>query len=181
MDLPPLWTTHLIAFAVGVATWLPFTLWEGRRVTEEQVMSDESTTTHRRRRVPRLALIIIVSSAFIVGFGIQQARYQHERDQRDKCIARYNTDTEKVRDGRIAVNETLADAQTAKSNAGDDVLLTTLDLIRQPRTDQPGQQELVSQLTHDLIRFARKKHRLDVTQQETETALAEQPYPTLDC
>lgn len=182
MDLPS-WTTHLLVFGVGVATWLPFTLWEGRRVTNQQehAMSDESTPTTHRRRVPRLALLIIVSSLFIVGFGVQQYRYQDERDKRDDCIATYNTKTEEVRDDRIVVNKTLADAMTAKDNAGDAVLLTTLDLIRQPRTDRPGQDELVSQLTHDLIRFARKKHKLDVTQLETATALAAKPYPSLDC
>lgn len=176
MDLPN-WTIHVITFALGIATWLPFTLWEGRRVTrraEESPM--DLTTQDRRRRTPRLVVIILVSSALIMGFGVQQGIYQKRAQDQARCIARYNADVETVRDDRLAANEKLADAQTAKDDASDQVLLTVLQLVRTPLADRNP-----DDLTTALIAFARKKARLATVQQATSTTLDRHPYPTLDC
>lgn len=183
MDLP-LWTTHLIAFTVGIATWLPFTLWEGRRVTDHhQEDHVDPVPPSRRTRTSRLAVILVVTGLLMVGFGVQQGVYQHRSNERDKaddaqrkCIATYNAQVEQVRDDRVAANERLADARAAKDNAGDAVLLVVLDLTNTPQAERDA-----GELTRALVRFARKKNRLAEVQAATDTTLSRNPYPTLDC
>jgi len=178
-DLPA-WTTHLAVFVLGVATWLPFTLWEGRRVThpEEPPVNDPETAPPaptRRSRTSRLAIIILVASALLIGFGVQQGIYQHEQNEQAKCIAAYNATVETVRDRRIDAQDRLDQAQEAKDNANDNVLLTVLALRRQPP------EAVIGDLDRVLTEFAAARAKRDRIRNATETVVAENPYPTLAC
>jgi uncharacterized protein HemX len=205
IDHPLLVLTHLAAFLVGVATWLPATLWEGNRVTsgppdtqehpvdatnaaETPVQPTPGPPTHRQRRVPLLAAIALIVGAVLIGFGVQQGIYQHQQRvqhrhdvARTKCVATYNADVEQVRDDRLTINQTLADAQTAKDNAGDQVLLDALAYVQSPPGNADERATLAAELTRDLVVFARRKHHLDATMASTSTELKKTPYPTLDC
>jgi alpha-N-acetylglucosamine transferase len=181
----PLWTTHLLAFAVGVATWLPFTLWEGRRVTCPPDKESRVPTPEKRRLRLTLIVCILICSLLLVGFGVQQGIYQHRQEQqhkrdrqRDLCVEAYNREVDRVRTVRIGATDRLGKAQKAKDAASDDVLLTTLDLLVHP---PPKPNAGRNDLTHALIVFSRKKAKLDKVDAATSKTERQNQFPDLNC
>lgn len=176
------YATHLLAFALGVATWLPLTLREGTtfltppRGTEEHPMSDP-TPQHPRRAptVGALVLILLLAALTIVGFGVQQSAYQHQARERDTCYQAWGeklvTSTHTARGATLNLDA----AREERDNAVDAIVLTFIGLRDHPPSAS------IRDLNRVLVAFAAAKAHLDKVSAQVTKTRESNPIPHLDC
>lgn len=122
-----------------------------------------------------LILIIILACGTLVGFGVQQAAYQHQQRSRAACTERWGqsvVDTIAVRsDATSAVDQ----AQAQKDDALDGIIGVVIGLRKIPPASTPRD------LDDALARFAEAKASLGRVKAAASQTRAENPYPRLDC
>lgn len=188
--------THLVVFALGVCTWLPFTLWEGRRLTDR---GEPVRRTHHEPRSldsknrSRVITVVIIVSALMIGLGIQQIMFQRDRDARDACSQRWGNDVIDTLETRVSSNDKVAkatqsrdEASTERDNAVDSVLLLVRAL---QRADPPPSEDIQrDRFERALQRFFIAKGKLVKAQDHLDDVIAAaektkdaNPYPVLNC
>lgn len=170
--------THLGAFALGVGTWLPFTLWAARRAVPVDVEETPPVSTPARpptARASRVLVAVMVAALLLVGVGVQQRIYQARADDRDACVTQWGTDMVDTITTRVQATNRTASAAEARDDAVDAIVLVFIALRKVP----PAASE--RDLSRVLAAFAAAKSRLDRVRAMSETTRAQNPYPQLDC
>ena len=187
--------SHVGVFLLGVATGLPFTLWEGNRVTHPPKEHPVDTTPHaapaikttpgdvtpgpRRPRGPVLVIVLLIVSALMVGFGVQQAIYQHRASQRDACYETWGRRLISTVNTRTESNVRIGKAQKGRDDALDNIILVVIALRSQNPPLSKAEQD--KRFGDVLAQFASAKSRLDRVQREGGATRANHPYPRLHC
>lgn len=172
--------THLLVFTLGVATWLPFTLWEGRRVTRRpdertQPVPHNPLSDYVRRRPPVLVTVLLVAAALMIGFGVQQMRYQDDAKKRDACYQSWGDDMIDTLTTRVASNGRVDEADKDRQEALDNIVLVIIQLRAQPPQARDSDLDVV------LARFAAARARLQNAEDRAERTRRANPYPLLRC
>lgn len=126
-----------------------------------------------------LALIILVASATMVGFGFQQGAFQGQVNDRDACYQQWGEDMTATFVTRSDATSRLDRAREDRDDALDTValLILTLDQQEPPPTDA----EANAQFRRVLLAFADAKTKLDKVSEAVKTTRRTSPYPVLDC
>lgn len=169
--------THVVVFALGVGTWLPFTLWEGRQVLDRLDHPEEHVRPPRppRRRLPILITVLLVAAALMVGFGVQQARYQADASERQECYETWGRGVIDTLETRLAVTSRVERAEEARADALDNIILTVTALRARPP------EAVERDLDTTLSRFAAAKARLERVTEQAARTRSNNPYPQLRC
>lgn len=183
---------HIAAFVLGVATWLPFTLWEGRKMNQLDDLQDsrfDPPETPRPRlwqRPVTLPIVAVLVGCFFVGLGVQQLTYQHGQEQDEArsaeqlaCVRQWGKDFRAVTRTRVAANVRVEEVRRAKDDALDNVVLF---IISTRAADPPPPPKVAERgFTRVLQRFAVAKSDLTRAEQRVQTTRNRNPYPHLRC
>lgn len=126
-----------------------------------------------------LALIILVASATLVGFGFQQGGFQKTVTDRDTCYQKWGQDMVDTIGTRTDATGRLDKARARRDVAVDNIILA----IIVARTERPpiSDREADRRWGAVLSGFATAKARLDRVQANTSVTRNQNPYPVLDC
>jgi hypothetical protein len=175
MDMWVVALSHLVAFGLGVATWLPFTIWEGGRVT-----APEPTPAHGPRRgLPSKALLLLIAAALVIAIGVQQSLYQRDASRRDACYESWGQDLYASITQRTKANVALEGAREDRDDAVDNIVLLFIAFERE--VPRPTQAEQRRRFREVLGSFAEAKSRLESAQRRAEGTRARNPYVNLNC
>lgn len=184
--------THLLVFALGVCTWLPFTIWEGKRLTRGENVEHHHTAKHSQTWRNGVTAALILSVLF-VALGVQQIMYQRDADDRDTCAETWSTEVITVLETRVTANDEVAAAtrkrdraERSRDNSVDSVLLLVRALQRQDPPPAPEEQQRRFEVALQRFFEARelltaRQAVLDEAQTKAEATKKNNPYPDYDC
>lgn len=204
---PALVASHMFAFGLGaLSLWL--LVRRGEEIIDhqdhpereddqmEQLESEEKPTpAPGTKHLTWFGVVILVGSLLIVGFGIQQALYQNDRDDRDVCLNTWGQEFTEVFQERAKATAALQEAEqplrqaeNRRNNAVDDVLLVVKESMETDREDPEQQAINQARFTNALRRFTVAKAELveaqaayKVAQDEVTKTRDENPVPMLNC
>lgn len=175
--------THLGVFLLGVVTWLPFTLWEGRQIKHrgEPVAQHPSKRAEPRSfsRPQIVASLVFIISLLVMGMGFQQMSFQNKASSQAACYQKWGRDVVESLQARSKSTTRLANAQRKRDNSVDNVLLVALSATQAdpPLPDSKQREEFVKALT----RFGQAKRNLVHVAARNEQIKRQNTYPQLNC
>jgi hypothetical protein len=184
MDLTEPVLSHLGVFLLGVLTWLPFTLWEGKQIKSKELgeTMPESKAAKKPQSFSRnqsLAALVVIVSLLLLGLGVQQTLFQKASEERATCYAKWGEEVTQTLDARSFAGTKLQNKERTRDDAVDDVLLVALGAFK----DQPplSDEERRRRFGEALTDFGIAKKELAAEYKSADMTKRENTYPALDC
>lgn len=193
-------TSNVASFSLGALMWRWITLREARAFSEKGDQMDD-TQGHgapaagpppHRRTVPLFRVIIVglfAGSLILIGFGVQQHRYQKAETHYQSCVNDWGTDlVSAVRTSRTA-SKGLSRATSARDSARaawesdvGSIILTFAALQAQPPTAQVADiSRLLTGFPPINARLIRAQTLVDRETRRVRSAQDANPIPALHC
>lgn len=172
--------TKLAIFILGFLSGKAFTMWEANRAAEAQLAAGRDAEPVKLRGFPVVVTVLIAAFLMLAGFGIQQTRYQANADDYDACVRTWGEDLVDSVSARSKVASKVTDAETARDNAVDNVILVVSRFSGKgatPAEEEQGRREFRAALAD----FTAAKAMLTDVKNEQENTKASNPYPKLSC
>lgn len=179
MPIAVLVATHLAAFGLGLGTMWAVVRRKGPDLadpTHHHHASERGPMLKNRPSWPTTAgVIVLVVGLIVVGFGVQQAKFQADQDAFRECVSGWAEDTTDTLETRTQVTGRLGDAQSAREDAVDNIILVVIGLQATPPTATTREFATVLQA------FAAARSRLNDAERRAAMTRADNPYPALRC
>lgn len=136
-------------------------------------------TSDSRRRPSFIVTVLLIAAALMVGFGIQQVRYQGQASDRDACYEAWGQELYTAITSRTRASLRVEEARSDRDDAIDNILL--LFIAFNDEKPPPTEREQERRFREALAQFAQAKTRLDTALTRVGNTRDRFPYPDLNC